>query len=143
MDHQWIRNWLDGHTQRLVVNGLMSKGRPVTSSIPQGLVFGLALFNIFIDDMNGAVECTLSKFDGDTKLCGAVDTPEGWVPSRETLTGFEKCSCGKIMKFHKARCKVLHMSRDNPKHNYRLAQNGLRAALSRRTWGCWLMRSST
>ncbi|GAB0177900.1 hypothetical protein GRJ2_000255300 [Grus japonensis] len=104
---------------KVTVNGLMSKWRKVTSGVPQGLVLGPALFNIFVGNIDSRIECTLSKFADDTKLCGVVNTLEGRDAIQRDHDRFEGWTCANHMKFNKAKCKVLPMGQRNPKHNYR------------------------
>ncbi|KAF2347264.1 Reverse transcriptase domain [Trinorchestia longiramus] len=66
---RWIRNWLTGRTQRVVIHDETSNSALVTLEIPQGSVLGPLLFIIYINDLDVGIISKINKFADDTKLC--------------------------------------------------------------------------
>ncbi|GAB0206518.1 hypothetical protein GRJ2_003117400 [Grus japonensis] len=64
----------------------------------------------------------------DAKLCGVVDTLERRDVIQRDLDRLERWAHMNHVKFNKAKYKVLHMGRCNPKHDYRLGEEWIESS---------------
>ncbi|KAJ7426503.1 Transcription initiation factor TFIID subunit 4B [Willisornis vidua] len=89
-----------------------------------------------LEDTDEGVEYTLSKLADDTKLNGAVYTPEGWDTIQRDLNKLKKWAYGNLMRFSKTSCKDCTWVEAFP-DMITDWEKSLRAALLRRPWECW------
>ncbi|CAM5077082.1 unnamed protein product, partial [Eretmochelys imbricata] len=131
---RWRESWLDCRAQWVVINGSMSSWHS-WYQVPQGLVLGPVLFNVFINDLEDGVDCTLSKFADDPKLGGEVDTLEGRDRIERALDKLEDWAKRNLLRFNKDKCRVLHLGRKNPMHRYRLGTEWLGSSSAEKDLG--------
>ena len=91
------------------------------SGVIQGSCLGPALFLIFINDIDTAVDLTAScifKFADDTKMASVVQTEEDRRKFQEGVDGLATWSKDWQLLFNVGKCKIMHFGVKNPGFSY-------------------------
>lgn len=126
----WVRDWLSGRQQRVVMNGVFSSWEGVFSGVPQGSVLGPILFTIFINDLDDELKSIILKFADDTKLVGRGDKGDNKNERSDVIKGdlmkLEKWSREWEMPFNIDKCKVMHLGNNNKETEYEMGGKKLK-----------------
>ena len=85
----WLRSFLTGRSQRVVVNGSNSTWSPVLSGVPQGTVLGPILFLMFINDLPHNIASGIKLFADDCVLYRPINSTDDHLALQRDLDQLE------------------------------------------------------
>ncbi|PKU42315.1 rna-directed dna polymerase from mobile element jockey-like [Limosa lapponica baueri] len=123
----WVKNceWqgLKGCSEQVYI-------RLETSGVPQRSILVPVQFNIFINDLDAGVECTIIKFADENKLGCAVHSLEGQEALQRDLERLEHWATINDIKYNKNKCWILHLEWSNAGHKHKLGKKCLESILA-------------
>ena len=133
----WIASWLKDRKQRVTVDGKKSGWQKVLSGVPQGSVLGPVLFLIFINDLDNAAteNQVVRKFADDTKVSQVIEGPDDAEELQGTLDRLCQWATDWGMAFNVAKCHVMHVGQNNPRHKYHMQGEALKTTEEERDIG--------
>ena len=120
----WIKIFLSGRRQRVVINGFQSHESSVISGVPQGSVLGPLLFLIYVDDLPRVISSPSLLFADDTKLFRPISDHDSFQNDILTL---ERWSTLWQLNFNTKKSFIMHLGRNNPCYTYYIDNDPLQS----------------
>ena len=113
IDHKtqsWIKAFLSGRTQEVVVGGEKSDRGQVISGVPQGSVLGPTLFLVYINDLPTSIKSNVCLFADDTLLYKHILTEEDCKILDNDLSTLQAWEENWLMKFNATKCQAMSIT---------------------------------
>ena len=104
---KWIKAFLNGRSQTVVLEGESSKEVPVTSGVPQGSVLGPLLFLLYINDLPENIKSKVRLFADDTAVYLTVSSVHDSQILQSDLDTFQHWERTWDMEFNPSKCQVI------------------------------------
>ena len=106
---QFLKDYLQGRQQQVVINGSVSNSLPVLSGVPQGSILGPLLFILFIDDISETVSerTKLVLYADDTKIWREILCDDDQLILQKDINNLYNWSIKNKRHFHPDKCKVV------------------------------------
>ncbi|MEW8544204.1 MAG: reverse transcriptase family protein, partial [Candidatus Thiodiazotropha sp.] len=102
--HQWIKSFLSGRSQQVIVDGASSEKAPVISGVPQGTVLGPLLFLLFINDLPACVNSRTRLFADDCIIYRPIKMLQDCQQLQYDLVNLAEWESTWGMAFHPDKC---------------------------------------
>ena len=107
--NRWIKSFLSGRTQCVLVEGEKSSSIDVESGVPQGSVLGPSFFLFYINDMPDNTKSTVRLFADDMIVYLTVSSGDNML--QEDLDKLVIWEVKWMMKFHPDKCEMLAITK--------------------------------
>ena len=105
---EWIKQFLCGRTQTVVVDGKKSISMPVISGVPQGTVLGPILFLLYVNDMDKNIKNSkINSFADDTRISKRISSLADCALLQEDLEYVIEWSKENNMMLHEDKFELL------------------------------------
>jgi len=107
---EWLKDFLTGRKQQVLVNGEQSDSTQVTSGVPQGTVLAPLLFLCFINDLPKNILSTVRIYADDVILYTPVNSIEDCYQLQNDLATLERWANQWKMTFNIQKCEFLRIT---------------------------------
>ena len=111
-----IKNFLCNRHQLVVLNGVLSSPKPVTSGVPQGTILAPILFSLFLNDIFSLpLASNLYAYADDIKMIGQVSSTQDLSKDITLLNQWCVRNC---MVVNCEKSGIVHFGSNNPESTY-------------------------